>query len=50
MRLLDLVDFEALPKGLDKLAVSLPLAFLATVLVLGGQKLRHRAEERRRED
>lgn len=44
----DIVDFEALPKTLDRLVVSFPLMVLAWIFILGGQRLRHRAEDRKR--
>lgn len=44
----DFVDFEALPKTLDKLAIPMPLMVLAWVLILGGQRLRWRKEDRKR--
>lgn len=45
---IDIVDFEALPKTFDRLVIAFPMMALAGALVLGGQRLRHRAEDRRR--
>lgn len=45
----DIVDFDPLPKTLDKLTIALPGIVLAFILVLGGQRLRFRAESRERE-
>lgn len=44
----DIVDFEALPKTFDKLVVSMPVAGLGWVFILGGQRRRFREEDRRR--
>lgn len=42
----DIVDFASLPRTLDRLAVAMPIMAIAWVLVLGGQQLRHRREDR----
>ena len=44
------VDFEALPKTFDKLAVSMPIMIVAAACIFGGQKMRHQAKDRERED
>lgn len=46
--LFDIVDFEALPKTVDKLTIAFPMMVVAAALILGGQRLRHRAEDRKR--
>lgn len=45
--LIDIVDFETLPKTIDRLVIAFPVMLVGWALIFRGQQLRHRAALKR---